>query len=77
MERIMIQLDDSTLAELDEAARAESVSRSALAREAIEMALAERRRRVELAQVRESFEQRPQEDELFAPRTALDKTWPD
>jgi len=77
MERIMIQLDSATLAELDEAAKRESVSRSALAREAIEMALAERRRRMELEQVRDSFRQRPQEDELLAPERALRKAWPD
>lgn len=77
MRRIMIQLDPATLAELDDAAREASLSRSALARRAIETALAERRRVRELQQVVDSFRRRPQEEELLAPKPARRRAWPD
>ena len=72
----MIQLDHETLAELDEAAGEASMSRSALARRAIEAALAERRRQRELQQVIESFVRRPQERELLMPKAAARRAWP-
>ena len=73
----MVQLDDATLRELDEAAREASVSRSAVARRAIETALAERRRKMELEQVRASFTRVPQEEELIAPKAARRRAWPE
>lgn len=73
----MIQLDEATLAELDEVAREASLSRSALARQAIEGALAERRRRRELQRVVDSFRRMPQEKDVIAPKAASRRAWPD
>lgn len=72
----MIQLDAVTLAELDEAAGEASISRSALARRAIEEALAQWRRRRELDRVVDSFRRRPQEENLIAPRAVRRRAWP-
>lgn len=76
MRRIIIQVEEDTLAELDEAARDESESRAGFARRAIEAALAERRRRKELRYVVDSFRRRPPED-LTASKKAIRRAWPD
>lgn len=76
MKRIIIQVEDETLAELDEAAREEAESRASFARRAIEAALAERRRRRELQQVVDSFRSRPPED-LTPSKPAVRRAWPD
>ncbi|MFL5797565.1 MAG: CopG family ribbon-helix-helix protein [Actinomycetota bacterium] len=76
MERIVVQLDEGSLNELDEAAREASLSRSAVARQAIETALAERRRKIELQQVRDSFARQPQERQVVPPKAAQRRAWP-
>ncbi len=76
MKRIIIQVEDDTLTELDEAAREEAESRASFARRAIEGALAERRRRRELEQVVQSFRRRPPED-LTGSKQAVRRAWPD
>jgi metal-responsive CopG/Arc/MetJ family transcriptional regulator len=76
MKRIIIQVEEETLAELDEAARDEAVSRAGFARRAIESALAERRRRKELERVIDSFRKRPAED-LTPSKKAIRRAWPD
>lgn len=76
MKRIIIQIADDTLAELDEAAHEEAESRASFARGAIEAALAERRRRSELQRVADSFRRRPAED-LAASKAAVRRAWPD
>ncbi|MGH2748483.1 MAG: hypothetical protein ACRDKB_11220 [Actinomycetota bacterium] len=76
MKRIIIQVDEETLAELDQAARDEAESRAGFARRAIEAALAERRRRKELGRVVDSFRRRPPED-LTASKKAIRRAWPD
>ncbi len=75
MKRIIIQVEEDTLAELDEAAREEAESRAGFARRAIEGALAERRRRRELEHVADSFRKRPPED-LTASKAAVRRAWP-
>jgi hypothetical protein len=76
MKRIIIQVDEATLEELDRAAKDEAESRAGFARRAIEAALAERRRRKELARVVDSFRRRPPED-LTASKKAIRRAWPD
>lgn len=76
MKRIIIQVEDDTLAELDEAADEEAESRASFARRAIESALDERRRRRELQRVVESFRKRPPED-LTTSKAAIRRAWPD
>jgi hypothetical protein len=75
MKRIIIQMDEHSLSQLDDAAREESESRAAFARRAIQAALAERRRRQELEQVVKSFRRRPPED-LTASKAAIRRAWP-
>jgi hypothetical protein len=76
VKRIIIQVEDDTLVELDEAAHEGAESRASFARRAIEAALAERRRRRELQQVVDSFRRRPPE-ELTASKAAVRRAWPD
>lgn len=76
MKRIIIQVGDDTLAELDEAANEMAESRASFARRAIEAALAERHRRRELERVVDSFRRRPPED-LTASKAAVRRAWPD
>jgi metal-responsive CopG/Arc/MetJ family transcriptional regulator len=76
MKRIIIQVEEDTLAELDDAAHAAAESRASFARRAIESALAERRRSRELGQVIESFRKRPAED-IVASKAAVRRAWPD
>jgi len=76
MKRIIIQIDEATLEELDRAAQDEAESRAGFARRAIETALAERRRRKELGRVVDSFRRRPPED-LTASKKAIRRAWPD
>jgi hypothetical protein len=76
MKRIIIQVDEATLKELDEAAQDEAESRAGFARRAIETALGERRRRKELGRVVDSFRRRPPED-LTASKKAIRRAWPD
>jgi metal-responsive CopG/Arc/MetJ family transcriptional regulator len=75
MKRIIIQVDEAILAELDRAAQDDEDSRAGFARRAIEAALAERRRQQELNRVVESFAQRPPE-ELTASKKAIRRAWP-
>ncbi|MBI4730221.1 MAG: ribbon-helix-helix protein, CopG family [Acidobacteria bacterium] len=76
MKRIIIQVEDDTLAELDEAAREEAESRARFVRRAIEAALAERCRHRELQRVVRSFRRRPPGD-LTASKAAVRRAWPD
>lgn len=76
MKRIIIQVEDDTLAELDEAAHEGAESRASFARRAIEAALAERRRRRELQRVVDSFRRRSPED-LTSSKRAVRRAWPD
>ena len=76
MKRIIIQIDDEALAELDEAADEEEESRASFARRAIESALAERRRKRDLQRVVDSFRKKPPE-EMTASKAALRRAWPD
>lgn len=75
MKRIIIQIPDGTLKELDEAAK-ESGSRSSFVRQAIEAFLAERRRSRELQEVARSFQRQPQED-LTTPKSKVRRAWPE
>lgn len=76
MKRIIIQIEDDVLEELDEAAHEGAESRASFARRVIEAALAERRRRRELQRVVDSFRRRPPED-LTASKAAVRRAWPD
>lgn len=75
MKRIIIQLEEETLADLDEAAREVSESRAAYARRAIEVALGERLRSKELRLAADSFRKKPPED-LTASEAAIRRAWP-
>jgi len=77
MNRIIIQIEDAALAELDDAVREEGRSRAAFIREAVVMALAERRRRREIQQVIDSYKAKPAEDDLFLPREAIRRACPE
>jgi metal-responsive CopG/Arc/MetJ family transcriptional regulator len=77
MNRIIIQIEDAALEELDSAAEEERVSRAAFVREAIVMALAERRRRRELQEIVDSYTRDPQEKDLLIPKDALRRAWPE
>lgn len=76
MKRVMVQLDEDVLAELDGAAEAEGESRAGLVRRAIEGFLGERQRSRELREVVDSFERREQED-LTVPKPTVREAWPD
>ncbi len=76
MKRIIIQVDEAILEELDRAAQDEAESRAGFVRRALEAALAERRRRRELERVVDSFRRRPPED-LTASKRAIRRAWPD
>ena len=76
MKRIIIQIEDDTLAQLDEAAHEEAESRASFARRAIEAALTERLRRRELQRVIDSYRKRPSED-LTTSKAAIRRAWPD
>jgi metal-responsive CopG/Arc/MetJ family transcriptional regulator len=75
--RIIIQIEDAALAELDDAASEERLSRAAFIREAVAMALAERRRRREIQEVIDSYTEHPQEKDLILPKEALRRAWPE
>ena len=75
VKRIIIQLDEETLSQLDEAAGEGSESRAGFVRHAIQLALAERRRRRELDRIVESFTTVPPED-LTPAKAAVRKAWP-
>jgi metal-responsive CopG/Arc/MetJ family transcriptional regulator len=77
MKRIIIQLDEDALVELDEAAEHDGESRSAVVRAALEDYLSERRRRRDLRRAIESFRRRPQDDDLIAPKRTARASWPD
>lgn len=76
MERIIVQVEDDLLAELDAVGAEEAVSRAALVRRAIALLLAERRRRRELDAVVASYRDEPPED-LVASADARRRAWPD
>lgn len=75
LRRIIIQLEDETLAELDDAAEATDESRAAFIRRAVEDALAERRRRRELERFVASYRKKPPED-LTVSKQAIRRAWP-
>lgn len=77
MKRIIIQLDEESLSELDEAAEQDGESRAALVRAALDGYLAQRKRRRDLRRTIESFRRRPQDDDLVAPKRAARAAWPD
>lgn len=76
MERIIVQVDDADLAELDAVGEEEALSRSALVRRAIALLLAERRRQRELDAVIASYRKEPPED-LVASAELRRRAWPD
>lgn len=77
MKRIIVQLDDDALAELDEAADEDGASRAAVVRAALDGYLVERRRRRDLRRAVASFRRRPQDDDLIAPKRTVRGSWPD
>ena len=77
MSRIIIQVEEDLLDELDAAAREDQTSRSAFVRDSIVLTLAERRRLRELQQVVDSYRQQPQEPDLVVPAASRRRTWPD
>jgi pyruvate-formate lyase len=76
MERIIVQLESDSLAELDRAAGENNMSRAAFVRAAVDAVLAEGRRRKELKQVADSYRKSPPED-LTLSREALQAVWPE
>lgn len=76
VERIVVQVEDHEVADLDELARQERRSRSAIVREAIALLLAERRRRREFGQVIASYTAEPHEG-LQSDPAAVRRAWPD
>lgn len=76
MERIIVQVEADTVAELDQAAKENRMSRAAFVRASIEAVLAEGRRRKELKQVVESYTAFPPED-LTLSRETLRTVWPE
>lgn len=77
MSRIIIQMEEDLLDELDAAAREDQISRSAFVRDSIVLTLAERRRRRELQQVVDSYRQQPQEQDLVVPAASRRRIWPE
>lgn len=77
MKRIIVQLEEDTLIELDTVAEQDGESRSALVRAALERFLAERRRERDLRRTFESFRRKRQEDDLIAPKRSVRASWPD
>lgn len=77
MKRIIVQVDEATLSELDELADDRGASRSGVVRIALERFLAEIRRQRDLDRSIASFRRRPQDDELVAPKRTIRKAWPD
>ncbi len=75
MKRIMVQVPDDLLAELNRAAKETDVSRAAFARRAIELALAERRRGRDYRAIIRSFETTPDED-LTVSKARIRQAWP-
>lgn len=75
MKRIILQLPEEVLEDLDEAADESDLSRAAFVRRAIELALAERRRNREFRAIIRSFEARPPED-LTPSKAAVRRGWP-
>lgn len=75
MQRIIVQLDEHDLAELDEAADQSATSRAALIRQAVAMFLGERRRGSEIARVVASYTDDPPED-LVPSSDHQHRAWP-
>lgn len=76
MERIIVQIEQAALAELDAVATDEASSRAALVREAIARFLAERRRSRELQAAVLAYREEPPDD-LVADRDHLQRGWSD
>jgi hypothetical protein len=76
MERIIVQIEPDSLAELDQAAGENNMSRAAFVRAAVDAVLAESRRRKELKQVADSYRNSPPED-LTLSRESLQAVWPE
>jgi len=77
MKRIIIQLDEADLRELDAEAKSERTSRAAFVREAVLQAIAERRRKRELQEIVDSYAEKPQEADLIPPLEAIRQAWPE
>jgi len=75
MERVMIQLERESLNDLDEVAAARGVSRSAVVRDLLGDALAEERRKSELARVVEVLGRSPADDDVVPDGTRR-SAWP-
>ncbi len=76
MERIMIQLERESLNDLDEVAAARGVSRSAVVRDLLGDALAEERRKSELARVIDVLGRSPADDDVVVPGDTRRSAWP-
>lgn len=76
MERIIVQMEADSLAELDRAAHESQMSRAAFVRAAVEAVLADGRRRKELRQIVDSYSASPQEDFTVSEET-LRAVWPE
>jgi len=76
MERIIVQMERDSLSELDRAASESHMSRAAFVRAAVEMVLAEGRRRKELQQVVDSYRASPPED-FSVSQELLRAAWPE
>ena len=74
--RIIIQIEDETLEQLDDAAGESGESRAGFIRRAIEEALAERAKRREFDRIAESFRRRPP-DALTGSKASRRRAWPD
>ena len=78
VERIIIQLPRSVLKELNRVAKEEKTSRAAFARDAIELALAERQRNAEFAAIIKSYTENPDDPEELAAFMPLQvQAWPE
>lgn len=71
-----MQMEPELLSELDRAARESHMSRAAFVRAAVEVVLAEGRRRNELKQVVDSYRLHPQED-FTVSKESLRSIWPE
>lgn len=76
MERIIVQMEPDALSELDRAASESHMSRAAFVRAAVEVVLAEGRRRKELQQVVSSYRASPPDD-FSVSQQSLHAIWPE
>jgi hypothetical protein len=76
VERIMVQVEQESLEALDEVAAKRGVSRSAVVRDFLCGALAEERRKSELAHVVNVLGRFPTDDDVVVPALARRSAWP-